>query len=110
MKRRERRPFEVFSLSFLDCICCGFGAIILLFVLNKMGEPQALERSRQDLRSLLARLEQELHEIRGETTTLSRQLRGREEQLSKERLKVARLQGDLSSVEGRYQACLQRLR
>ena len=40
MKRRERRPFEVFSLSFLDCICCGFGAIILLFVLNKMGEPR----------------------------------------------------------------------
>ena len=104
MKRRERRPFEVFSLSFLDCICCGFGAIILLFVLNKMGEPAALERSRQDLRELLAKLEQELHEIRGETTVLSRDLRGREQQLSKERLKVARLQGDLSTVQGRYQA------
>jgi hypothetical protein len=104
MKRRERRPFEVFSLSFLDCICCGFGAIILLFVLNKMGEPSALEQARQDLRKLLARLEQELHEIRGETTVLNRSLRGREEQLSKERLKVARLQGDLSLVQGRYQA------
>jgi hypothetical protein len=104
MKRRERRPFEVFSLSFLDCICCGFGAIILLFVLNKMGEPSALEQARQDLRKLLARLEEELHEIRGETTVLNRSLRGREEQLSKERLKVARLQGDLSLVQGRYQA------
>ena len=49
MKRRERRPTEVFSLSFLDCICCGFGAIILLFVLNKMGEPVALEQARRDL-------------------------------------------------------------
>ncbi len=104
MKRRERRPFEVFSLSFLDCICCGFGAIILLFVLNKMGEPAALEHSRQELRKLLARLEQELHEIRGETAVLNRDLRGREEELSRERLKVARLQGDLSSVEGRYKA------
>ena len=104
MKRRERRPFEVFSLSFLDCICCGFGAIILLFVLNKMGEPSALEQARQDLRKLLARLEEELHEIRGETTVLNRDLRGREEQLSKERLKVARLSGDLSTVQGRFQA------
>ena len=104
MKRRERRPFEVFSLSFLDCICCGFGAIILLFVLNKMGEPTALEQARKDLKGLLARLEEELHEIRGETTVLNRSLRGREEQLSKERLKVARLQGDLSLVQGRYQA------
>ena len=100
----KRREFEVFTLSFLDCICCGFGAIILLFVLNKMGEPSALEQARRDLRSLLARLEEELHEIRGETTVLNRDLRGREEQLSKERVKVARLSGDLSTVQGRFQA------
>jgi hypothetical protein len=104
MKRRERRPVEVFSLSFLDCICCGFGAIILLFVLNKMGEPMALEQSRRDLQGLLARLEEELHEIRGETTVLDRSLRGREVQLSEEQRKVARLQGDLSNVQGRFQA------
>ncbi len=104
MRRRERRPFEIFSLSFLDAICCGFGAIVLLFVLNKMGEPQALEQARQDLQGLLARLEQELHEIRGETSVLNRDLRGREQQLSLETLKVARLQGDLSRVQGQYQA------
>lgn len=30
----KRRNTEVFSLSFLDCICCGFGAVLLLFVLT----------------------------------------------------------------------------
>jgi hypothetical protein len=30
----RRRQAQVFSLSFLDCICCGFGAIILIFILN----------------------------------------------------------------------------
>jgi len=104
MKRRERRSFEVFSLSMLDCICCGFGAIILLFVLNKMGEPAALEQSRRDLSGLLARLEEELHTIRGETTILDRSLRGRQEQLSEEGKRLARLQGDLSNIQGRYQA------
>ena len=30
---RRRRAIEVFSLSFLDCICCGFGAVILFYVI-----------------------------------------------------------------------------
>jgi hypothetical protein len=30
----RRRQFSVFSLAFLDCICCGFGAVILIFVLS----------------------------------------------------------------------------
>ena len=41
MKRRTRRDTETFSMSFLDCICCGFGAIILLLVLNEFGEPSS---------------------------------------------------------------------
>lgn len=31
--RRRRRAFEVFTLSFLDCICCGFGAVILFYTI-----------------------------------------------------------------------------
>jgi len=27
----RRRRIEVFSLSFLDCICCGFGAVVLIY-------------------------------------------------------------------------------
>jgi len=42
MKTR-RHDIEIFSLSFLDCICCGFGAIILLFVLSKFAEPVVIE-------------------------------------------------------------------
>jgi hypothetical protein len=30
---RRRRSVEVFSLSFLDCICCGFGAVILFYTI-----------------------------------------------------------------------------
>jgi hypothetical protein len=30
----KRRDMEVFSLSFLDCICCGFGAVLLIFLLT----------------------------------------------------------------------------
>jgi outer membrane murein-binding lipoprotein Lpp len=30
---RRRRTIEVFTLSFLDCICCGFGAVILFYTI-----------------------------------------------------------------------------
>lgn len=32
--QQKRRETEVFSLAFLDCICCGFGAVLLVFILS----------------------------------------------------------------------------
>jgi hypothetical protein len=94
----------VFSLSFLDCICCGFGAIILLLTLTRMSEPKAIENAQSDLKGRIARLERELFEIRGESEILSRELRGKREQLSDEQVAVARLQGDLSHLRGQWRA------
>lgn len=35
---RKRRSVEIFSMSFLDCMCCGFGAVILFFmIINSHG-------------------------------------------------------------------------
>ena len=44
---------EVFSLSFLDCLCCGFGAILLLFILS-IGSGKAGVESEVDDPTLLA--------------------------------------------------------
>jgi hypothetical protein len=107
MKTR-RRDIEIFSLSFLDVICCGFGAIILLFVLSKFAEPVIIEQVREDLQAQIERLEQELHEIRGETALLDRELQGQREQLSQEKKNLARLQGDLSDIKGQFAASDQR--
>jgi hypothetical protein len=56
MSRRRRSSVEGFGLSFLDVICCGFGAIVLLLVLTKIGEPGAIEQSRVDLDALIRKL------------------------------------------------------
>ena len=64
---RRRRSVEVFSLSFLDCICCGFGAIILLLVLTEIGRPAVLEKSRKNLDDQIRNLSQRLYAIQGET-------------------------------------------
>jgi hypothetical protein len=49
----KRRDFEVFSLSFLDCICCGFGAIILLFILSMGAAKRDVANSREELEAIL---------------------------------------------------------
>ena len=103
MKKR-RRDIEIFSLSFLDCICCAFGAIILLFVLSKFAEPMIIEDVREDLESMIERLEEELFEIRGQTVVLNRDLTANREQLSQAKDRLARLQGDLSKIQGQYAA------
>ena len=103
MKKRDRN-FDGFSLSFLDVICCGFGAIILLLVLTKIGEPRALEDIRTELEGLVAKLQEELYEIRGETNVLERDLKTKVEQVSTEREAIARLRGDLSKIQGEYAA------
>jgi hypothetical protein len=105
--RSRRREIEIFSLSFLDVICCAFGAIILLFVLSKFAEPVIIEGVRKDLQAEIVRLEEELHEIRGETAVLNRELEGKREQLSEEKTKLARLQGDLSDIKGQFAASRQ---
>ncbi len=104
MRRRSRRGVEQIGLSFLDAIFCGFGAIVLLFVLTKAAEPQVIEQTTEDLEGLIARLEQELVELSGESRVLNREFKQREEQLARDTDKVARLKGDLTKIEGQYSA------
>jgi hypothetical protein len=103
----RRRSVEVFSLSFLDCICCGFGAIILLLVLTDYQRPAKLEESRINLRAQLRDLQQHLEVIRGQSDDLERQLRGRVAKLEQERHELAHLSGDFSNVQGKFAASRQ---
>ncbi|MDH3748155.1 MAG: VWA domain-containing protein [Gammaproteobacteria bacterium] len=100
---RRRRNVEAFSLSFLDCICCGFGAIILLLVLSKIYEPVIIEKTQEDLEALIALLQQELFDIRGETAILNRDLQSMRVQTSNSDQRLARLAGELDTVQGQYQ-------
>jgi len=101
---KRRRDIEAFSLSFLDCICCGFGAIILLIVLSKIYEPVVVEESEQDLRQLIALLQQELFDIRGTSTILDRTLKEVKEENRATKQNLGKLEGDLSKIKGQYKA------
>ena len=102
MRKNKRRDISVFSLSFLDSICCGFGAIILLFVLSKFSEPKIIQDVRVDLDSLIVKLEKEIVEIRGKTEIINQQLALKQDELVEAKVKLAKLQGDLSKIQGHF--------
>ncbi|MEM1111468.1 MAG: VWA domain-containing protein [Pseudomonadota bacterium] len=99
---RERRGPEEFSLSFLDVICCGFGAVILLLMITKTVEPQIIEASTVNLEGKVAELTEQVFEIRGETTILNRDLNAKHEQLSEHEERIAILRGLLASAKSRH--------
>ena len=104
---RRRRNIEAFSLSFLDCICCGFGAIILLLVLSKIYEPVVIEEAESDLEQLIALLQEELFDLRGKSAVLDRQLKEVRDDAAATELELAQLQGDLNRIRGQYEASKQ---
>jgi len=101
-RKKKRREVEIFNLSFLDVVSCGFGAIILLLVIVRFSEPVVLEKLSIDLSGQVLKLERELFDIRGETTILNRDLNAKQEQLSIHQEKLARLKGSLSTVKGEF--------
>ena len=89
-------------MSFLDVICCGFGAVILLLMITKTVQPQIIEASTINLEGLVADLQQQVFEIRGESRILNRDLNAKREQLSEYEERIAILRGQLASARSRY--------
>jgi len=98
MKNR-RREYQEASLSFLDVISCGFGAIVLLLIIARVGDPSALEEAEKELQGSVKELQTELFDIRGESVVLNEEMKSRREQLSELIERVARLRANLASVE-----------
>ena len=99
---KKRRENEAFSISFLDVITCGFGAIILLLMIAKTGDSPILESAEESLHGIVRELQVQLFQIRGEAKILNRDLDAKHEQRSEWEERVARLEVELAKEELRY--------
>ncbi|MEE2783415.1 MAG: VWA domain-containing protein [Pseudomonadota bacterium] len=99
---RNRRAMEEFSVSFLDVICCGFGAIILLLMITKTLEPVLLEKSNINLEGQLIQREEALFEIRGRIRQLNRQIQNATAGLEERLIELAQLQKYLMKILGEF--------
>ena len=104
MRRARKREVEGIGMSFLDAIFCGFGAILLLFVITRGAEPQLVERDAATLRAELKVLAEERAELAARRETLQAELAARQTELAKAERLVARYQDELTTIEGRYRA------
>ncbi len=102
MTTRRRRPIEEISMSFLDVICCGFGAVILLLMITKTAEPLILEKTSVRLNGFVAQRQDSVHDIRGQTTTLTRELTDKQRELDQELDTIARLNSQLTTILAQY--------
>ena len=101
-----RRRFHVFSMSFLDIISCGFGAVVLFFVIINAQVRLRADAQRIDLLSESTLLEAEVLEgrkdllqLRGERDTLDERRAAAIEELRKLRERLAALLAELAEYE-----------
>jgi len=102
--RTKRREIEGISLSFLDVISCGFGALILLLVLTKVFEPVIFEETMKDLQGYLAALQKDLFDVRGEIDVINREMIRKEDKQKTELERLAELRTQLMALRARYDA------
>jgi hypothetical protein len=106
MRKRKERRTETLSLSFLDAVTCGFGAVILLLVIAKIFEPIRLDESNTELSSLLVRYQDELQQVLSETQRVedeseqtTRLVELSERQIDELRIRLARIRAELLENE-----------
>ncbi len=109
MIRRSTVP--VFSLSFLDCICCGFGAIILIFVLTMGSQSKVVQQLRERLEHILRQQLVSLAELRrARDEVLISQTRAAESTVAlQERDTLRQLMSQLQLQVAQQQAARERL-
>lgn len=72
MLRKKRRETEIFSMSFMDCICCGFGAVLLIFILTTGRRVDFSHQDLKDLQERVRKMERAITQERSELDRLAR--------------------------------------
>jgi hypothetical protein len=126
-RKKGKRPFDPINLSFLDVISCGFGAVVLIFLILDHSSSTATENSNplssaeiallnEDiqqgelglvrLRNTLSDVDLRMVEAQGlarqiqeQITTIMEELAERENETMAEEDSVEKLQADIASLE-----------
>jgi hypothetical protein len=90
-----RRRTEVFSISFLDCICCGFGAVVLFYTIISAQSGAIRMHQTDGLRGEVRRLEEQVTEGTRNLVVLRNTLEKTEIDLRKAAARSAAIVDDL---------------
>ena len=92
----KRRETEVFSLAFLDCICCGFGAVLLVFIMTMTQKVNVDKSSIDDLKARVDQMKRDINLSQAEIDRLAKVLAAAQLELEDEDAKNNRDQTKLT--------------
>ena len=95
----KRRPMSPFSLSFLDIMFCGFGAVVLLVLILNTDTVRARNTVFSDLRAEAVRLEQEVLAGREQLVTVRNSLEQTDGELAAAQGEAGRVTEAVSALE-----------
>jgi hypothetical protein len=93
----KRRETEVFSLAFLDCICCGFGAVLLIFILTVSQQKSRDSESLDEVKDRVQRLAANVKASQAEISQLEQLLSASQAQLDQLKTRQAGEQVNLTN-------------
>ena len=101
---RARRSIEEFSISFLDVICCGFGAVILLLMISQNQLPTNITPTTNNDQLSIETRKSELNSVVKTLQVKRKEIDTAKGELSNRTLELAEIQEKLNSVRARYES------
>ena len=95
----KRRESNIFSLSFLDIMSCGFGAVILIFVVINNASQAVNPDLRTELLAEINKLEEEIKEEKSNINEVSMTVDETDQQLIATRKLIEQLTAVIASTE-----------
>jgi hypothetical protein len=99
VKRKGRRTIDVFSLSFLDVVSCGFGAMILILIITLAFEPTTVREVTSAIKERVAQSAASREQIAAEHRALLGELEARKRQLTEMQAQLVALNTQWESVQ-----------
>ena len=113
---RKRRQTEVFSMSFLDCMSCGFGAVILFFMIINSHVNATTDDENSELMAETNRLEIEVLEgrknlalLRNTKQKLETEMEDADSQIAQIIALIKELQAELDKYDNETLAKIERV-
>jgi hypothetical protein len=101
---RKKREFSIFSLSFLDIMCCGFGAVLLIFLVMNHSIDQSASEGEENLKSEVNMLDEDVAEGKDGLVKLHNTLSELDQQMAEAKGLASRITEDKEHFEAQIQA------
>ncbi len=100
---RSRRSIEEFSISFLDVICCGFGAVILLLMISQNQLPIVLSQTIANDQLSIENKETKLEQVIETIDVTKNSIEMTKIELSNLEVDLTEIQDRLNTIRAKYE-------